>query len=485
MLLTITVVVVLSMSLLMKFGFNQGFTQYKKSLEKELNSRMIKSLETYYYVEKSWQGFSEDPGVWHELVFNSATDTMMKNKPERPSLTNRKEKNKSQRGSVKKPRPNSHQESERIHDINSRLRRVLPSYTLYNQQQEKVIGPVSWKNPGTHKIEIKYENQIVGYLLYEKTLKATQMQDKQFNRTIWVVLLMITAVMALIVLVFTLPITNYLIQPIKSLNQATKNAAAGDYTARTSIHRNDELGQLGQNFNVLTDTLRLNAEVHKKMMADISHELRTPVAVLLAEIEAIQDGIHAADTKNLSLLHRQTSALKHLINDLHQLSLTDLGSMQYKMEPTDLNEVVVGVIQSMNLSAGKKEITIKHTLSPMNNLVLGDKNRLQQMFINIMNNAISYTDTGGKIIVSVKEDTDGKSHIIQVEDSAPGLLPDEMEQMFDRLYRKETSRNKKLGGSGLGLAITKNIVEAHHGTIKAEPSELGGVKLTVRLPKYV
>lgn len=471
------------MALLMKFGFNQGFTEYKKSLEKELNSRMVTSLETYYNDQQSWEAFKEDPRIWHELIFNSATDSRMmdqtgqQNKAKRKAKRHNQGRNPPHQGATHKRASNSARNPE--------LRRVLPAYTLFNQQRQWVIGPVEWDHPDSRRLKLENKGLVVGYLVYDKKPKAGQMPDKQFNKTIWMVLLMITGVMALVVLLFTLPVTNYLIKPIRSLNLATKKAAAGDYFARTSINRKDELGQLGQNFNVLTDTLRSNAELHKKMMADISHELRTPVAVLLAEIEAIQDGIHQADTKNMNLLHRQTSALKHLINDLHQLSLTDLGSMQYKMESINLNDLLLGVVDSMSLSASNKKITISHSLPPEQLHVLGDKNRLLQMFVNLMTNAISYTDAGGKILISVNQESSGKFHIIQIEDSAPGLLPHEMEQMFDRLYRKETSRNKKLGGSGLGLAITKNIVEAHHGTIEAKSSELGGVNLTVRLPEYV
>ncbi|TDR23708.1 ATP-binding protein [Marinicella litoralis] len=482
--LTITVVVVLSMSMLMKFGFNQEFTKYKKSLAKELNDRMVNSLEAYYEDQQSWSDLVDDPRKWHELVYNSVTDGLLKERAARhPSK--RKEKDPSHRRQEphQGPPPRRPEDSGKNHKIKSEFRQVLPSYSLFDVQQEKIIGPAKWHQPSAEKIKIKNQGQTVGYLVYEKSSLAGHKQDKKFNQTIWMVLLMVTGVMLLVALLFTIPVSNYLIHPIRLLNQATQKAAAGDYSARTSIARNDELGQLGQNFNVLTDTLRSNAEVHQKMMADISHELRTPVAVLLAEIEAIQDGIHHADAKNLNLLHHQTSALKHLINDLHQLSLTELGSMQYKMQSIDINALLQGVVQAMSLAAEKKQLNIKSQWSAAAPKVMGDTNRLEQMFTNLMTNSISYTDAGGDIEITTEAVPGGT--LIQIQDSAPGLLAHEMGQMFDRLYRKESSRNKKLGGSGLGLAITKNIVEAHHGEMTAEPSELGGVKITVKLPEYV
>jgi two-component system sensor histidine kinase BaeS len=267
------------------------------------------------------------------------------------------------------------------------------------------------------------------------------------------------------------------------LNQATRRAVAGDYSARADIKRSDELGQLGQNFNLLTSTLESNTEVQKKMMADISHELRTPVSVLLAGIEAIQDGIHQADEKTLNLLHQQTNTLKHLINDLHQLSVTDLGNMQYKMTATNLIGVLTQAIDSLRLKAEKRNINLVNQINVNTLMVFGDFNRLMQLFTNIIDNSIDYTNQGGEVVISITEQAG--QILVEIEDSAPGLLPDEMAQMFDRLYRKEGSRNKKFGGSGLGLAISKNIVEAHNGGISAKASALGGVHLTVRIPKHV
>ncbi len=294
---------------------------------------------------------------------------------------------------------------------------------------------------------------------------------------------MICVVMLVVALLFTLPVTNYLIKPIKALNQATQKAAGGDYATRTTIIRNDELGQLAQNFNVLTDTLKSNADIHKKMMADISHELRTPVAVLLAEIEAIQDGIHHADEKSLELLHNQTNALRHLINDIHQLSVTDLGSMQYQMREIDIQVILAMAIEPFELSLAEKNITLEKASKTEPLLVLGDKNRLLQMFTNLLSNSINYTQSGGTIKIKSWEECDWC--VVQIDDSPPGLFPHEIEQMFDRLYRADGSRNKQFGGSGLGLAIVQNIVDAHQGQILVQVSDLGGIRMIVRIPKHV
>ncbi len=118
-------------------------------------------------------------------------------------------------------------------------------------------------------------------------------------------------------------------------------------------------------------------------------------------------------------------------------------------------------------------------------MVFGDGIRLQQLFMNLLDNSIAYTDKGGTVELMVSFDASSNEHVISLSDSEPGLLAHELSQVFDRLYRKEGSRNKNSGGSGLGLAIVKNIVEAHHGSIVADHAELGGISMTVRLPKHV
>lgn len=490
LLLTITGVVVVVMAVLMQFGFKQGFNQYKKSLEKELNDRMVVALQTHYEVNQSWQLFADEPRAWHELIFESATERRVEHLQQKQAArqaqhkTGDHEQSPPRNRSERRPRSNN-SEAENQHIKRSELSRVLPLYSLFDQGYELVIGRVMWDDKNAVKIKLKDQGQVVGYLVYDKQPGPGRKQDKQFNETFVMLLTMIAGVMILVALLFTFPVAKYFTRPIRALNNATKKAAGGDFNVRINIDRNDELGQLGQNFNLLTSTLASNAEIQKRMMADISHELRTPVAVLLAQIEAIQDGIHEADDNSLRLLHSQTKALHHLINDLHQLSVTDLGSMQYQMQSVDLVEIISQVKGSLDLSAQEKNIQIQWQSTGDSLLVLGDKNRLLQLFTNLLNNAINYTDVGGQILIKGQGDSRTDHYIITIDDSAPGLLPHEMEQMFDRLYRADGSRNKQFGGSGLGLAIAKNIVEAHHGQIQAKASNLGGVCLIVRIPKHV
>jgi len=460
MLLALTLAVVLVMSFMMRHGVERQFNIYKKKLDDDLNLRVVGSLQELYSNELSWQSLQDNPRLWGNLLTQSAMEVSIENKNKRIHFPDPEEKKK--------------------------LRRFIPQFSLLDAHRQMIVGMKIRSDDRYIELPIYHDKKVVGYLLNLKHEKDKFKSDMIFNEKIKQFLWIMTSVMLVLVLIASVPIARYFTRPIRAINEATKEAAAGDYSVRTNINRIDELGQLGQNFNLLTSTLQSNTEIHKKMMADISHELRTPVAVLLAETEAIQDGIHQADEKSLQLLHQQITALKHLINDLHQLSLTDLGSMQYQMAAVDIQPILLTVIASQKLAAAAKNINIHFKEQPQERqLVMGDVSRLQQMFSNILSNSVNYTDAGGVIEIDSYFDATNNEFVIKVADSKPGLMAEEMKQIFDRMYRKESSRNKKTGGSGLGLAIVKNIVEAHNGNVYATASDLGGICMTVRLPAYV
>lgn len=465
--LLLTVVLLLAMSVMVRYGFNQQFNAYKQNQADRLNQNIVTTLQNYYQQQGSWDELEENPRLWSHLLVQSATNELGRNG------------SRLARGKQKKA-IRSMRESQGI-------RRMLPQFSLIDPQNNTIVGALQRPINRYVNHPVVVDGQRVASLLAIKPGPARINDDPKLNQGIKVFLWTLAVVMLVITLFATWPIARYFSKPIKSINQATKKAAAGDYSARAAVNRNDELGQLGQNFNLLTSTLQSNADIQKKMMADISHELRTPVAVLQAQIEAIQDGIHQADDKNLSLLHQQVTALARLIQDLHQLSVSDLGSMQYQMQATQIKPIIESALSSQELAAADKNISIKTKTDTLTNKdqVMGDGARLQQMLVNLLANSVAYTNKGGQIELHASEDKQKGDYLIKITDSEPGLLPHEMDQMFDRLYRHEASRNKQSGGSGLGLAIVKNIVQAHGGHIEASASKFGGVCMTLRIPKHV
>jgi two-component system sensor histidine kinase BaeS len=272
-----------------------------------------------------------------------------------------------------------------------------------------------------------------------------------------------------------------LVKPIKEIAAATHSIASGRYATRISSSSSSELGQLARDFNAMALTLEKNEKERRQWVADISHELRTPVAVLQGEIEALLDGIHKITPETIRSLHAETLRLKYLVEDLYQLSLSDLGTLTYQKEYLDPIDVLRDSVESYRTEFDRKHISL--TLDVSGNVkttAFADRERLNQLFLNVLENSLRYTDAGGELRVGAQVDNDFLT--IEFQDSEPGVCARDRERLFERFYRVEGSRNRDSGGAGLGLAICKNIVDAHEGMISAHESPLGGLLIRIALP---
>lgn len=289
--------------------------------------------------------------------------------------------------------------------------------------------------------------------------------------------------MVLIVIIVSFPLARRLVRPIRAMAVATHDIASGKYTTRISFSSTDELGQLARDFNAMALTLERHEKERRQWAADISHELRTPIAVLQGEIEALLDGVHTATPETIGSLHAETMRLKRLVEDLYQISLSDLGALSYRKENLDLLEVLDDSLESYRAEFGRKGIVLKENLSPdARIIVFADRERLKQLFMNLLENSLRYTDAGGSLEIAAN--ADGDFVTIEFQDSKPGVSARDMERLFERFYRVEGSRNRSSGGAGLGLTISKKIVDAHEGTIFAHPSPLGGLLIRISLPVF-
>ena len=264
-------------------------------------------------------------------------------------------------------------------------------------------------------------------------------------------------------------------KPIEKLSKSTKTLAQGHYNIDPPEKGNDEIAQLGRDLYLLSQTLSSNLNAKNQWIADISHELRTPVAVIKAQIEAMLDGIRKPTDANLMVFAHQIEDLSKLINDLHELSMSDLGAMNYQFEQMDLSQAVINVINEHP----HHEIEIENTIQD-DILIYADQRRIEQLFRNLLQNTIKYSDLPAKVLLESKQHN--KLISLNWHDSGPGVTDEQLKRLFERLYRAESSRNKKTGGSGLGLSICKNIVSAHQGDISVSHSPLGGVNITIEFP---
>jgi two-component system sensor histidine kinase BaeS len=266
--------------------------------------------------------------------------------------------------------------------------------------------------------------------------------------------------------------------PIRALAEAAGRMAGGDYAVRIDTARGDELGELAGDFNRLGDALERHESSRRRFVADASHELRTPLAVLRAGVEALQDGVHEPSPKVLGGLHDNVMRLNRLVDELYELARADLGQATYSPERTDPREILDDALDRFAPRFAERKLDVVRDLARAQRAsVLADPDRLRQVFDNLLENTLRYTDEGGRVRAGAK--LAGGLLILTLEDSSPGVPDGQMERIFERFHRVDASRSRKAGGSGLGLSIAKSIIEAHEGSIAASPSELGGLKLTM------
>lgn len=273
-----------------------------------------------------------------------------------------------------------------------------------------------------------------------------------------------------------------LLVPIKRISLGANNLVNGDYETQVKVSSQDELGQLADNFNLLARTLLSNEQNRRRWIADISHELRTPLAVLRGEIEAVLDGIRDFSPENVKSLYTEVISLNRLVDDLYELSLSDLGNSHYHQEHVDLTGILQEVISNQQPRFQANHLQLFGDFNYEQSVeIKGDARRLHQLFSNLCENSRRYTSPGGYLEISLQSSINFVTVVFQ--DTKPGVPETALDKLFDRLYRVDPSRNRELGGAGLGLAICQAIVKAHQGSITAFHAIHGGLGIRIEFPR--
>ncbi len=352
-------------------------------------------------------------------------------------------------------------------------------YLLQTADRRLVIGRPK-EADRANWIAIKNDMEIVGYLGFVRPVKITDELDDLFISRINQGFIWMALGILFISSVISIPLSRRLVKPIEKLRQASEEMASGNYQISVQSDSQDEIGMLTQDFNLLAKTLSRNLESRRQWIADISHELRTPVAVLQGELEAVQDQVRPLDGSVIDSLHQEVLRLSRLIGDLHELSMSDSGALNYQTQTFDIIQLVEDVVTQYRPMLSQRSISIDFNKIDGEIMISADYGRLKQLFANLAINSHHYTLSPGKVeveIISMKNQV-----VIRWSDTTPGVSEVELDHLFDRLYRAESSRNRNTGGSGLGLAICKNIAEASQGDITAEHGSLGGLTFVVTLP---
>lgn len=356
---------------------------------------------------------------------------------------------------------------------------AVPRMALLDTQYRVIVGHPA---ADAHSIllPIRVNSQVVGWFAmipFQKavTIGAINFYQQQLKNW-WMIGLASVGFAALIAWL----ISGTVLRRVHRMKNATQQLAQGNYGVRLTADHNDEVDELANHFNLLAQELDDTEQKRRQFMTDISHELRTPLAVMRAEIEAIEDGIRPMNSQSLGSLAQQMGQLNKLVDDLHELSVTDNGLNPARCNCVDLAMLIQSTVDGIETQALKAGLELKFTpyAGPM--LLQGDEVRLIQLFSNLLNNSVKYTQSGGQLVVRCEYQN--SNAIITIEDSAPGVAVNHLPHLFERFYRCDSSRSRKSGGSGLGLAICRNIVIAHHGQIVATQSPLGGLRITITLP---
>ena len=345
-------------------------------------------------------------------------------------------------------------------------------------QTGMVLSPSSISNG----IPIQTGNKIVGILLINRPIYRISSLGSIFLDRINLQILLSGLTAIGLALLLAIILSRTLTRPIRELTSATQVVSEGNLVQQVPVRSRDELGQLATSFNHMSADLARSLNLRRQMTADIAHELRTPISIILGHAEAVHDGVLPASTETFEIIREEAERLEHLVDDLRTLSMADAGELKLVARPYPPQKLLHDLQKIYNHQARQKKITLSTKAAVDLPEIEIDPQRMKEVFSNILDNALRYTPEDGHIALSAEVIKD--SIEMRVQDSGPGVAGNELDKIFERFYRTETSRTREEGGSGLGFAIAKSIVEKHNGRIWAESRPGQGLTVIIRIPIY-
>ncbi|WP_169309330.1 cell wall metabolism sensor histidine kinase WalK [Desulforhopalus sp. IMCC35007] len=261
-------------------------------------------------------------------------------------------------------------------------------------------------------------------------------------------------------------LTRRVLRPLSQMTAITKEVAAGNFSLRTKVKTNDEVGELAVAFNKMADSLEQIEQLRKNMVADVAHELRTPLTNLRGYLEALHDGIIPPTTETFQMLQQENLRLVHLVENLQQLARADAARAYLKREKLNLGELVQQMVELQEPNFRAKNIGVFISDHARDVMVAADPDKVLQALRNMTENCWKYTPAGGQVTISVAAVNSGIK--VDFQNSGPGILKEDLPYVFERFFRADRSRSRDAGGAGIGLAITRELIEAHGGQVGAE-----------------
>ncbi len=331
----------------------------------------------------------------------------------------------------------------------------------------------------TKTFEIKIADNIVGYIdigQYSSLLLSEE--DVNFKSSINKSIVASGVLSLLIIISLGLYFSRQFSIPIMEVANASVSLSKGNFDAKSSTESNiEELDNLRKSINILADKLKYQDNLRKKLVSDISHEIRTPLNVLQNNLEAMIDGVFPVTIERLNSLNEEVIRFGKLITNLNMLKEFEEESINMNYQIIELDQLITDICKDFYLAAEKKNIKIAYYIEPNDNYsITGDKDKLKQVFINLLSNALKFTDTNGKVQIKISESN--KKIIVEVSDNGIGIKKGDLPYIFERLYRGDKSRNQ-IEGTGIGLTIVKNILQLHNASIDIKSSEGEGTTVKV------
>ncbi|MFU0825414.1 sensor histidine kinase [Clostridium sp.] len=440
-----SIIAILLITFFVNLTINHKFNEYMINTQNKRYERIVSYLEEAYKREGKWE---EDSGV--ELMHEAYMGNYC--------LTLYDDNNKVIWGMDPK-------------DVNNR-------FNLNNMQvQDKGVY-------STQKFEIKSNNNVVGYIeigQYSSILLSEE--DINFKASINKSIIASGIMTLVIIIIISLYFSRQFSMPIKEVANMSVHLSRGEFNRKSNTNSNiQELEDLRNSVNILAEKLKYQDTLRRRLVSDISHEIRTPLNVLQNNLEAMIDGILPVTTERMNHLNDEVIRFGRLLNNLNILKEFEVESMKLSFETMFLDELVREVYKSFYMAAEEKNIKIDCYIQPNRDYrISGDKDKLTQVFINLMSNALKFTKEKGNVWINVYHDN--KNIIAEVKDNGIGIKEEDLPFIFERLYRGDKSRHE-IEGSGIGLTIVKNTLQLHSASIEVESEEGEGTTFRIYFNKF-
>lgn len=462
------VLALLVVTLITRASLNRGFSGFLQRQETAVLETIAPSLAEVYQRQGSWDFLRDKPDNWQRIWRQSRAQ--QNNQSPRPP---RQGPGRGRPRDAEMPGPPPMQETE-FRWLASPGRGMLRERLfLLDKDKTYIAGSVVTAVEESGLQPIMVDGERVGWTGFAPMGRVLPPEADRFlgGQVKIMFLALVIALMVAALLSFVL--ARNVSKPVRRLGNTVRQLSDGQFEARADDVSENEIGQLARNVNQLAESLEKNRTARKRWMADIAHELRTPVAVMKGEIEAVADGVRQFDHDSAASLNEEINHLASMVDDLQALALADAGALNMHKQQLDLTESVGQSVDAFRHRLAEKNIVVETDLEE-NIEINADPQRVRQLLHNLLENSSRYTETGGTVQVHLKASDEV---VLELEDSGPGVDEDQLERLFDRFFRAEGSRSRSTGGSGLGLSICKNIVEAHGGRIEAGHSALGGLSI--------